>query len=103
MGQAAYPGSVAVFAILFDVEHEAFEVFAFRVVNADRVVGGLRHLVQDAYVAACDGCGREDRRAEQFLQFSYMFIWQCNHYIFHIWIVQIEPCWNIIDFINNQY
>ena len=70
MGQAAYPGSVAVFAILFDVEHEAFEVFAFGVVNADRVVGGLRHLVQDAYVAACDGCGREDRRAEQFLRYG---------------------------------
>ena len=45
-----------------------FEVLAFGVVDAHRVVGGLRQLVQDAYVAARDGRSREDHRAEQLLR-----------------------------------
>ena len=36
-------------------------------IDVDRMVGGLGQLVQDADLASGDGCGREDRGAEQLL------------------------------------
>ena len=36
--------------ILFNVENEAFEVFAFGMVDIDGVVNGLSELVQDAHL-----------------------------------------------------
>lgn len=41
---------------LFDVEDEPFEVFAFRMVDVDRVVGRLGELVQNTDVATGNGC-----------------------------------------------
>ncbi len=42
---------------LFDVEDEAFEVFAFGVIDVDGMVGGLCELVEDAHAAAGFGSG----------------------------------------------
>ena len=53
-GAAAFPFP---FLSLLHVEHQSLEVFALGVVDVDRVVGGLRQLVQDAHLAARDGCG----------------------------------------------
>lgn len=41
---------------LFDVEDESFEVFAFRMVDVDRMVGRLGELVQNTDVATGNGC-----------------------------------------------
>ena len=52
---------------LFHLQHEAFEVFAFGVVDIHGVVGGLMELVEDTYVAAALRGGGEDGEAELFL------------------------------------
>ena len=52
---------------LLHIENQSLEIFAFGVVDVYRVVGRLRQLVEYAYVAAGDGCGREYGRAEQLL------------------------------------
>ena len=49
---------------LFYVEDEAFEVFAFWVVDVDWVVNWLSELVQDAHRATTLGCRSEDSKAE---------------------------------------
>lgn len=49
---------------LFNVEDEAFEVFALGVVDVDGVVGGLGELVEDAHLAARLGGRREDGQPE---------------------------------------
>ena len=54
-------------ADLFDVKYQSLEVFAFGMIDVDRMVGGLGQLVQDADLASGDGRGREDRGAEQLL------------------------------------
>ena len=52
-------------AELFHIEHQSFEVFAFGVVDADGVVGGLGELVEDFHFAAGVGCGCENGLAEK--------------------------------------
>ena len=51
---------------LFDVKDEPFEVFAFRMVDVDRVVGRLGELVQNTDVATGNGCCGEYGHAELF-------------------------------------
>ena len=55
--------------LLFYVEDEAFEVFAFGVVDVDGVVGWLGELMQDAHRTTTLGGGSEDSEAE--LLFAY--------------------------------
>lgn len=38
--------------LLFHIQHQAFEVFAFGVVDVDGVVGGLGELMEYAHAAA---------------------------------------------------
>ena len=38
---------------LFDIQHQSFEVFAFGVVDADRMVGWLGELVEYAHTPPC--------------------------------------------------
>lgn len=52
---------------LLDVEYQSLQVFALGMVDADRVVGRLGELVQDAHAAARHGGCREDGRAEVLL------------------------------------
>ena len=54
---------------LFDVKYESLEVFSFRMVDIDRMVGRLGELVHDAYAATALGCCREDGIAE--ILFAY--------------------------------
>ena len=49
---------------LFDVEDQAFEVFAFGVIDVDGMVSGLRQLMEDSDTAAALGCCCEDCGAE---------------------------------------
>ena len=49
---------------LFNVEDEAFEVFAFGMVDVDRMVGGLGELMEDAHLAARHCSCSEDGEAE---------------------------------------
>ena len=55
--------------LLFYVEDEAFEVFAFGVVDVDWVVDWLCELMEDAHRATTLGCGGEYGEAE--LLFAY--------------------------------
>ena len=50
-----------------DVENEAFQVFALRMIDINRMVGRLVQLVEDAHRAACLGGRREDGIAEMVL------------------------------------
>lgn len=49
------------------VEHEAFEVLALGMIDADGVVGRLVELMEDAHVATATGSGGEDGEAELLL------------------------------------
>ena len=64
-GERKQGGGQQFFHGLFYIKHQSLEVFAFGMVDVDWVVGGLGQLVQDAHLAACDGGGGKDRRAEQ--------------------------------------
>ena len=44
---------------LFHIQYQAFQVFAFGVVDVDGVVGWLMQLMQDAHIAACVGSSGE--------------------------------------------
>lgn len=44
---------------LFDVQYKSLEVFSFRMIYIDRMVGRLGKLVHDAYAATALGCCRE--------------------------------------------
>ena len=52
---------------LFHVEHQSLEVFAFGMVDVDRMVAGLRELVKDAHAASALGGGGEHGIAEVLL------------------------------------
>ena len=67
-GERKQGGGQQFFHGLFYIKHQSLEVFAFGMVDVDWVVGGLGQLVQDAHLAACDGGGGKDRRAEQLLR-----------------------------------
>ena len=54
---------------LLDIQHQTLKVLALRVVDVNRMVGGLGELVEDAHLATSDGCSREDRRAEELLRY----------------------------------
>ena len=46
----AWKGEIYLQALLFNVENEAFEVFAFGMVDIDGVINGLSELVQDTHL-----------------------------------------------------
>ena len=48
----------------FHIKYQSFQVFAFGVIYADGVVGGLCQLVKYAHVAFCHCCSCEHRCAE---------------------------------------
>ena len=61
------PVRVSFFVVLFYVEQQAFEVFPFRMVDVDRMVGRLAQAVQDPYAAPGLGrCGKH-RQGKGFL------------------------------------
>ena len=49
---------------LLHIEHQALQVFPFRVIDIDRMVGRLVQLVQDAHLATGQCCGGKDGIAE---------------------------------------
>ena len=52
----------------FNIEHESLEVFALRMVDINRMVGGLMQLMEDAHLTASLSRRREDRIAEMVLR-----------------------------------
>lgn len=64
-----WEGEIYLQALLFNVENEAFEVFAFGMVDVDGVVNGLSELVQDAHLTPRGRRCGEDRQAEFFLRY----------------------------------
>ncbi len=52
---------------LLYIQHQSLEVFPFGMRDVDRVVGRLRELMQDTYLAPGFGGGTEDCQPEHLL------------------------------------
>lgn len=50
----------------FHIKEKSFEVFPFRVIDVDRMVGRLVQAVEDAYTASGPGCRRKYGEGESF-------------------------------------
>ena len=49
---------------LLHIKHESLQVFAFRMIDVDRMIGWLMQLVQDANLSSCLGCCSKHSVAE---------------------------------------